>query len=413
MDNSLHSHGPTATLADRVRSLRLSPETVHKGQRRAARLPWLLCVLLSVTCAYLGYRAFVLTPTAAPPEEAKGATQVTAGTAAAPSGLSAPAGRVALEAGGYVIPVKKFQVSPKVGGQITALFIEEGMAVKKDQVIAKIDRSEYEFEYQRTKALVEQAQAKVKEMEKNRPEEVERARAALDEAKAQLAQLQDEAHRARQGGPGTTAEELVRVESRLSAARFRVQQLEQEYKMMRDGQRQERKDQAKGELEHANAQFAKAEYNLNNCDVLAPVDGIILTKLAEVGDTVLPNVPSNGLSASICKMADLRDLEVDVDVSERDLDRITKGQECEIRTEAFPGKVYAGKVSRLMPEANRSKASVSVRVHIDIPPGDDILRPEMRARVTFLNKGASKEKAGAGPADKSPSRAGESPAGRK
>ena len=87
-------------------------------------------------------------------------------------------------------------------------------------------------------------------------------------------------------------------------------------------------------------------------------------------------------------MADVRDLEVDVDVSERDLDRVSGGQHCEVRTEAFPDKVYPGHVSRIMPEANRSKASVSVRVHIDVPEGDELVRPEMRARVAFLAKNA-------------------------
>ena len=90
-------------------------------------------------------------------------------------------------------------------------------------------------------------------------------------------------------------------------------------------------------------------------------------------------------------MADLKELEVDVDMSERDLTSFYRGQKCEVRTEAFPEKVYQGVVSRLWPEANRSKASVSARVRIDIPDNDVLLRPEMRARVAFLAKGKEKK----------------------
>jgi len=157
-------------------------------------------------------------------------------------------------------------------------------------------------------------------------------------------------------------------------------------KMMQDGFRQEDIDEARHAYQYAVAQEANAKYDLDCTDIQAPVTGIILVKRAEVGNTVRPEAFSNGLSASLCDMADLKEMEVDVDVSERDLNRVFVNQKCEIRTEAFPDVVYRGQVARLMPEANRSKASVSVRVSIAVPNDDTLLRPEMRARVTFLAK---------------------------
>src|SRR5262249_16339858 len=156
----------------------------------------------------------------------------------------------------------------------------------------------------------------------------------------------------------------------------KVEQLLQVHTMMQVGFRTEDIDKAKAAYLLACAQRDNAKYDLDNTEVRAPISGRILRKQAEVGNTVRPEAFSNGLSASLCEMAAVRDLEVDVDVSERDLDRIHPDQKCEIRTEAFPNKVYAGHVSRLMPEANRSKASVSVRVHVDLPDDDLLIRPE-------------------------------------
>jgi hypothetical protein len=93
----------------------------------------------------------------------------------------------------------------------------------------------------------------------------------------------------------------------------------------------------------------------------------------------------------------LTKLEVDVDVSERDLLSVYAGQKCRVMPEAYNDKVYDGVVSRLMPIASRSKASVSVRVKIEVPPnerdvhGGLVLRPEMRARVHFLAEETTKK----------------------
>src|SRR5205823_14963476 len=138
----------------------------------------------------------------------------------------------------------------------------------------------------------------------------------------------------------------------------KVEQQLQIHRLMQQGPRKEDIEKAKAAYTLACAQRDNAKYDLDNTEVRAPISGRILKKQAELGNTVRPEAFSNGLSASLCEIADVRDLEVDVDVSERDLDRVSGGQHCEVRTEAFPDKVYPGHVSRIMPEANRSKASV-------------------------------------------------------
>jgi hypothetical protein len=98
---------------------------------------------------------------------------------------------------------------------------------------------------------------------------------------------------------------------------------------------------------------------------------------------------------SLCEMADLSDLEVDLTIQERDISRIYKGQQCKIRAEAYPDRVYDGFVSRLMPTADRAKGAIPVRVKVNVPTEEEgvYLKPEMGALVSFLkNADAESEK---------------------
>lgn len=367
----------TGSLADRVRSLRLPELAATPAPPRRRWIPWGLCLALSGLSGYLALRP------AAPPS-------VLASDSREPltseEGPASPTGRVALEAGGYIIPVHRVQVSPKVGGEVVDLRIEEGQYVAKGTRLAKIDETKYRFEYRRTVALADQARADYEKMKTgNREEEKRQAAAALREAEELRDQVKDQARRLHRAASAASAEELFRTESQLSGAEHKVEQLRQAERLMREGFRKEDIEKAWQTYLLAVAQRDNAKYDLENTQVVAPVSGVILAKHAEIGNAVRPEAFSNGLSASLCDMADLRELEVDVDVSERDLIRVFKGQKCEIRTEAYPETVHPGYVSRLMPEADKSKASVSVRVRIDPVPADAaVLRPQMRARVGFL-----------------------------
>jgi multidrug resistance efflux pump len=135
----------------------------------------------------------------------------------------------------------------------------------------------------------------------------------------------------------------------------------------------------------AEADVAKAQWRLGNCTIVAPISGTILKKNAEEGNVVNP-IAFNG-SFSLCEMADLSDLEVELSIQERDISRVHKGQKCTVRAEqAFPDRVYQGVVSRLMPIADRAKGAVPVRVKLTVPAEEEgmYLKPEMSAVVSFL-----------------------------
>lgn len=363
---------PSPSLAERVQALKL-PATVRAKPARRSVWPWLMLLLVALSAAAWW---------------AKGGFKATAPAASA--SVSAPVvvpAERGLEAGGYIVPAQKVQISPKVGGQVVSLYrnLEEGLFVPKGTVLATLDATEYEFDLRRATALAELAQAKHEELAKgNREEEKKLAAAALRESQEQWEQTRDELGRLRDSGRAATPDELVRAESRFRALEQKVEQQKQTLKMMLDGPREERIRAAKAEWDQTIADRDKAQWRLDNTRVVSPINGVILEKKAEVGNMVRPEAFSNGLSASLCDMADLTNLEVDVDISERDIRQIKRGQKCKIWTEAVRDKSYEGVVARIMPVASRSKASVSVRVKIFMPENETELRPEMRARVKFL-----------------------------
>jgi multidrug resistance efflux pump len=140
------------------------------------------------------------------------------------------------------------------------------------------------------------------------------------------------------------------------------------------------------DMQQAEADLAKARWKLDNCTVRAPVSGTILTKKAEIGNLVNPVAFSGSLS--LCEMADLSDIEVDMSIEERDVSKIFKGQLCKVRAEAYPEREYDGVVSRLMPTADRAKSAIPVRVKLTVPKTEEgvYLKPEMGAVVSFLKK---------------------------
>ena len=146
---------------------------------------------------------------------------------------------------------------------------------------------------------------------------------------------------------------------------------------------------AEADVNVANARLVQAKWRLDNCTIKAPITGTVLTKKAELGNLVNPMAFSGG--GAICDMADLSDMEAELEIAEKDISKLKLGQPCKVRVDAFPDKTYAGVLDRIMPIANRAKSIVSVRVKVKLPPGEvagTFLKPEMGAVVSFLKPGS-------------------------
>jgi multidrug resistance efflux pump len=314
---------------------------------------------------------------AAPPTKPEGSSPI------------ASSGDMALESKGYIIAVHQIQVSPKVSGMVTKLYIEEGKRVKQGDILAQLETVDYLAERDRAKAVRDSLKHHLLELERgNRPEEIASAKADLEESEAQLEQLTLDWKRTinLKTGNALAARDYEQAYSAYKSMDRHVRRLREAYKLMVEGPRVERIDGARADLRQAEADLAKAQWRLDNCTIRAPVSGTILTKKAEEGSIVNP-VAFN-ISASLCDLADLSDLEVDLNIQERDVNKLFQGQRCRVRPEAYPDRVYDGFVSRLMPIADRAKGALPVRVKVVVPANEEgvYLKPEMGAVVTFFSK---------------------------
>jgi HlyD family secretion protein len=381
------------TLSDRVRGLRL-PEQSTGDRGNRSWLPWALCALLAMSTVVLGFQAWAkqgekAAKSAAPGEEAK-------------SGEVAATRDVVLEAKGYIVPAHQIQVSPKVSGMVEELYIEEGKRFKQGDTLAVLEKTNYQYAVERARAQLGRAQAALDSARQrrdeiktgNRPEEIEAAKATLAEIEAQRDQLYLEWKRnyGLKTGNALAIREHEQAEYGYKAMSQRAIKARQDYELMVKGARDERRAvaeaevrQAESEAKQAEAELLIAQWNLDNCRVVAPVTGTILIKRAEKGNLVQPMAFTG--STSLCDMADLADLEAELSIQERDIAQVSAGQQCRIRPDAYQQRTYDGKVDRLMPIADRAKGAITVRVKVKVPQDEaegSYLKPEMGVIVSFL-----------------------------
>lgn len=379
----------TTSLGDRVRSLRLPPQQKSKGV--GGWLPWALCALLAVGCGVLGYLAFVNYGAGgaakSDSEVAKNDKENKFAAASSPAATTS-VGAIALESKGYIIPVSRILVSPQVSGLLEELNIEEGAVVKKGTTLGVIQRDEYQQEVDRTQGARDAAFWRHKEA-LNGPRDKERKQADEELAEWKKQQVQYTADLARATelvkSNAITQQEYDATKARYEMVEKRISRLAYAVDLMQEGTREERINVAQAELKEAEAELARAKWRLGKCKIEAPIEGTILKKNTEEGN-IVNAVAFNG-SYSICEMADLTNLEVDMNIQERDVSKVFKGQKCEVRAEAYPNRVYQGVVSRLMPIADRAKGAIPVRVKVTVPTEEQgqFLKPDMGAIVAFRN----------------------------
>lgn len=260
-----------------------------------------------------------------------------------------PAGATAVTANGYVVAQTRAAVSAKVAGRLATLSVDEGSEVRRGEVIARLENADYQ-------AAVSEQEANLAVAEADRIEAVsERDQARRDynrikeirAANPNLVSAQDEE---------TAQSRLAQSEARVNAAGARV--------------------------DAARASLRFAEVNLENTYIRAPFTGTVLRKEAEVGEVVAPSVGGGLTRGAVVTMADLRTLEVEVDVNEAYIGRVRHGQPARITLDAYPDTAFRGTVRQVVPTADRQRATVQVKV--SILDRDPRILPEMGARVDFV-----------------------------
>ncbi len=314
-----------------------------------------------------------------------GATEVQVHRVVVPrAGDAGPA--VVLQAAGYVVPHYRIEVASKVVGRVKWMGVEKGDFVKGGQPIVRLEDEEYQARLSEAQGASEAWNARLAELEAgSRPEEIARAEANLAEAKAQLTQAQIDYERASElkADGVISVADYDQARYALDALANRVDSLGKTLDLLRIGPRKEEIDSARAELRQADGRVAFNRTQVAATVIRAPVTGTVLERNVEVGELVTTGfVGDRGAKGYVIAMADLNDIQVELDISQNDFARVFMNQRAVISTDAYRDRDYAGQVVEISPEADRQKATVQVKVQILEP--DELIRPEMNANVSFL-----------------------------
>jgi multidrug resistance efflux pump len=397
-------------LADRVQQLRLDTQLgAAKGAGSGSWLPWVLCGLLAVTWAGVGVRWYRAVPQKA--DEAPGAPAGTTPSAQA-SGPGQPAaapGALVTQLKGTVIPSLQVNLSPRdVAAEITEIFFAEGKRVKRGDKLATLLDHQYANRLKTEEAAVKAGEAQVARATAGKAAAeamVSKAEAALAAAKARVARAdaiqvragKDFEQAKMQNATGTIgSQEYQKFEADKLAADADQKASVADVTAAERAIEAARADvntatanvsASAADLKAAESRRDEAQRLVNNCVVTAPIDGTILTKVADKGALVSPM--SFNVAAGICSIADLSKLEVEIDVPERQITRLKAGQDCLLQADADPARGYRGVVDRVMPIADDTKNVVKVRIRAYLPKTEEqgsFLKPKMGITATVYER---------------------------
>ncbi len=259
-----------------------------------------------------------------------------------------------LNASGYVVAQRKAAVASKVTGRLIFLGVEEGSRVKTGEVIARLESDDVEAARERA------------------VEGVEVARFNLEQSHAELDDAVLDYNRKKE-----LVEKEIIARSQFDAAEARNKKAKAAVAAQQAA------------LRASEAALKEAEVYLEYTIIRAPFDAVVLTKNADIGDIVTPIGAAADAKAAVVSIADMDSLQVEVDVSESNIEQVKVGQPCEIQLDALPNDRFRGVVHMIVPTADRSKASILVKAaFLDKNPR---ILPEMSAKVAFLSRQVTPE----------------------
>lgn len=315
---------------------------IDRGQRdddeSRPRWPWIAGIVIAILVAAGVAAGFAL--------HGRAATVETATAVAAASSNDA----AVLQATGYVVARHEATVSAQIIGTLTQVAVEEGDHVEQGQILARLDPTAYQAQLDSAQAQYAAAQASVV-----------KARVTLQQDRANAARMNDVVDR---GYVSKQAAEQANTQVAADEAAL---------------------DVAVTQAKAARDQVRAAKVNLDFTVIRAPFAGVVTAKGAEVGEIVSPyTAGGGGIAGGLATIVDMNSLEVDVDVNEAYISRVKPGMPVEAILDAYPDWKIPAHVIAIIPSADKSKATVKVRIALDRK--DPRIIPQMGVRVSFLEK---------------------------
>lgn len=322
-------------MSDSLNALRISGDDKAASggpRRRRRRWPWIVAALVLLLVA-----GWQLTPRTYVVE-------------AATVSLAYPSRTITtLTASGYIVAQRKAALATKATAQLVWLGVEEGSRVKKGDILARLESADVEAARLQAKGEVEAARFQIASAE-----------AELADAKLLYARM-----KRLSAGDYVARSDFDTAKARLDKALAAL-------------------SQAKANLAARAEALRKAEAEQGYTELTAPFDAVVLTKNADIGDIISPFGASSTSKAAVVTIADMSSLAAEVDVSESSIEKVTVGEPCEIILDAIPGERFPGAVHMIVPTADRTKATVLVKVRFNTL--DPRVLPEMSAKVAFLSR---------------------------
>jgi multidrug resistance efflux pump len=355
--------------------------------RRRRRFPWVPVVALIFLAVVLLYfqrekwsDLLAQSESSQPDVEAIADVPQAAETVAPPGSISAA---------GYleVVPPGPTVVSALVSGKVLDVAAIPGQAVTKGQVLARLDTGQLERQAAVLNSRVELARRQLERQQAGfRSEEIDQAQAGLNSSIAALEQASADWRRSRElYDQGIIArQQLDADQAKMQQAQASVDQAQARLNLLKAGTRSEDIGIAEAQLSAANAELAEVQWEIGQCTLRAPQDGVVLEQHVQPGDWVAP-ATDNARSAAVLSIFDPRQIQAWVDVNQRDSGSLAVGRPVELTTDAHPERPVSGVISSIMPQANLQKNTVQVKIAIADPPHD--FRPQLSVKVVFLPQG--------------------------
>ncbi|MGA7955248.1 MAG: efflux RND transporter periplasmic adaptor subunit [Gloeobacterales cyanobacterium] len=297
---------------------------------------------------------------------------------------------IKVSAAGTVKPITPINISPKQSGQLAKLYVDQGSRVKAGQILARMDDTNLQGQLLQAQGTLAAAEANLRKLRAgNRPQEIQQAERNLQEAQAQIIASRStyESNVQLFASGAISRNALDTSRSAYEANQAHMKSLQQQYSLIRAGSRQEDIDAASAQVMQARGALKTIQTQIKDTFIRAPFAGIITQKYADVGAFVTPttsaSATTSATSSSILALAN--NLEAIANVSESDVRNIYPGQPVELQVDAYPGRIFKGKVRLVAPEAvvAQNVTSFQVRVQILNDPKHQ-LKSGMNLTASFL-----------------------------
>jgi len=280
-----------------------------------------------------------------------------------------------LRATGDISPLMQVDLFPKVSGYLERMSVNLGDSVRQGQVIAQIDRTEFLHKVKEVEAKVAQAKANLAEIEAGtRTEEVRQAEEGVKQAQSRFenARIHRERMEALYQRQIISKKDFDNADTEYTVAEAQLEANQQRLKMLREGARQEVREASQAKLKEMEALLAQEQTRLQNAMIIAPFSGEIIRRYVDAGALVSSSTP-------LVTLVHTETLKVVANVLEKDISLIRPGMKAKIQTEAYPERVFEGKVVRINSALELATRTLQAEIHVPNP--SHLLKPGMFSRI--------------------------------